>query len=159
MDHKDKVQMKGWVNLKHFRQGKLIEERDAHNTIQTVGIEKLAKFLTAEYTGSISHMGIGLNTGAQGDAPALTTLDSEVSPTTGLASTTHTILTSRSMTGAGIDTFVTTFTIGASVLAKEVGLFDASANGNMFARQQFAVLSLVATDTLQCTWTVTVIDT
>ncbi len=159
MNYKDKIQMKGWVNLKQFRGGKLIEERNAHNTIQTVGIEKLAKFLTAEYTGSINWMGVGLNTGAQGDTPALTALDSEVSPTTGLASTTHTVLTSRSMTAPGVDTFITTFTFGASVLAKEIGLFDASSNGNMFARQQFAVLSLVATDTLQITWTITIIDT
>ena len=159
MEQKDKIQAKGHVNLKVFRSGKLIEERDAHNTIQTTGgIENLAKYLTAEYTGSINWMGIGLNTGGKGDDASLTALNSEVGED-GVASTTHHILSSRSMTGSGVDTFVCTFTMTGSALVKEVGLFDASADGNMFARQQFNVLSLVATDTLQITWTVTITDT
>ncbi len=158
MEIKEKIQMKGHVNLKHFRQGKLIEERDDHNVIQTVGIEKMAKFLTAEYTGSILYMGIGLNTGAQGDLPAITLLDSEVNEG-GTPAVVHRVLSSKSMTAPGVDTFVCTFNMTGSAAIKEVGLFDATPSGNMFARQQFAVLSLVNTDSLQVTWTITIVDT
>ncbi len=157
MEKKDKVQMKGCVNLKHFHDGKLVEEREEHNTIQTAGIEALGDYLIGTFTGDFNYMGIGLNTGAQGDVPALTALDSEVG-LDGNPATTHTILTSRLST-AGVVTFVTTFTMSGSALIKEVGLFKTTPASTMLARQQFAVLSLVATDSLQVTWTITVTDT
>lgn len=157
MERKDKLQIKGNVNLKHFRKGKLIEERNAHNTIQTGGIEALGDYIIGTFTGDFNYMGIGLNTGAQGDTPALTALDSEVG-LDGVAATTHTILTSRTST-AGVVELVTTFLMTGSATIKECGVFKTTPDSTMLARQQFAVLSLVATDSLQITWTITITDT
>ena len=157
MKIKDKIQMKGHVNLKHFRGGKLIEERNAHNTIQTVGIEALGDYIIGTFTGDFNYMGIGLNTGAQGDVPALTALDTEVNEA-GTPSTVHHIMSSRTST-AGVVTLVCTFNITGSALIKECGVFSATPDGTMLARQQFAVLSLVNLDSLQVTWTLTIVDT
>jgi len=156
MDKKDKISMKGWVNLKHFRGGKLIEERDAHNTIQTPGIEAIGDYLIGDFTGDFNYMGIGTG-GVGGDNAALTALVSEVG-LDGKAATTHTILTSRTST-AGVVQFITTFTMSGSAAISEAGVFKTTPDSTMLARQTFADLNLVNTDSLAITWTLTIIDT
>jgi hypothetical protein len=59
--------------------------------------------------------------------------------------------------GSSVNPYVTlqqTFTPGASTIA-EAGVFDASANGHMFARKQFTGIGMGATDTLTVTWRIT----
>lgn len=59
--------------------------------------------------------------------------------------------------GSSVNPYVTlqqTFTPGA-VTVQEAGVFDASANGHMFARKQFTGIPLGATDTLTVTWRIT----
>ncbi len=156
MDHKDKIQVKGWVNLKHFRQGKLIEERDAHNTIQTAGIEALGDYIIGTFTGDFNYMGIGTG-GVGGANAALTALVAEVG-LDGKAATTHTILTSRT-SAVGVVTLVTTFLMTGAAAISECGIFKGTPAGTMLARQTFADLNLVNTDSLQITHTLTIVDT
>jgi hypothetical protein len=151
--YKDYLKIKGNVVLRHFRDGKLIDERDDHNLIQTLGIEDLGDYLIGTFTGNFNYMGIGTG-GVGGDNAALTALVSEVG-LDGKAAVTHTILTSRSST-AGVVIFVTTFTMSGSAAISEVGLFKTTPASDMLARQTFADLNLGATDSLQVTWTITI---
>lgn len=153
MERKDYITIKGWVNLKVFRGGKLIEERDDHNLIQTLGISNMAQYITGEYTGDYNYMGIGTG-GVGGDNAALTALVSEVKED-GTAGTIHHILSSRAAV-AGVATMVCTFNMTGTAAISEIGLFDATPDGDMLARQTFADLNLVNTDSLQITWTITV---
>ena len=150
----DQIQVKGSVLIEHFRNGKLIDKREDHNLIQTIGIEHLGDYLTATYTGSYNWIGIGI--GASGDNIALAALESEILED-GTAGTTHHVCSSRTST-AGVCEFVALFNM-TNVVTKavtECGLFDAASVGNILARKTFAAINLIATDSIQITWTITI---
>jgi hypothetical protein len=92
-------------------------------------------------------LGTGTNAAAAGD----TTLQTETSAS-GLARVAATA--SRVTTDVSNDTarLTTTFTAGASAALTEAGVFNASSNGTLLARQVFSAVNVVSGDTFTPTW-------
>lgn len=155
MEQKDGIKLTGSVLIKHFRDGKLIDTREDHNLIQNIGKTTLAKFITGEFTGNFGWMGIG-KTGVGGPNGALTALVAEVG-LDGLTTTVH-----QAVTSAVVTTYtaliVETFTMTGTAAVSEIGLFNQLnlAGSTMLARQTFSDLNLVATDSLQISWSIVV---
>lgn len=155
MERKDNIQMKGYVNIKHFRKGVLVDERDDRNLIQNIGKTTLAKFITGEFSGNFGWMGIG-KTGVGGPDGALTALVAEVG-LDGLTTTVHQAVTSKVVT-TYTALIIETFTMSGTAAISEIGLFNQLnlAGSTMLARQTFSDLNLVNGDTLQVSWSITI---
>lgn len=153
-------------NIKHYIQ--------TDNTIVNIGENCLGELLfdvdmtgagdacagTGITTGShgssgngFTFLAIGNNTGSTAEGESNTALDTEVgsraeetapsvTPSTGASGTSAEVILSE------------VFTPGANTIS-EAGLFDASASGNMLARQVFTGIPLGASDQLTVQWTIT----
>ena len=119
------------------------------NLITTVGKGLVAGLINGDITNFFDYiaLGTGTNAAAAGD----TALQTETSAS-GLARAATT--NSRVTTDTTNDTarFVKVFTAGASVAITEAGIFDASAAGNLLARQVFSAVNVVSGDTFTPTW-------
>ena len=155
MKTNDNIKLRGHVNIKQFRGGKLIDERDDPNLIQNIGKTTLAKFISGEFTGNFGWMGIG-KTGVGGDNGALTALVAEVG-LDGLTTTVHQVVNSAVVT-TYTALIIETFTMTGTAAISEIGLFNQLnlAGSTMLARQTFSDLNLVATDVLQISWSIVV---
>jgi len=153
--YKDSLKLKGSVLIKHIRDGRVIDKREDHNLIQNIGKTSLAKFITGEFTGNFGWMGIG-KTGIGGPDGALTALVAEVG-LDGLTTTVHQEVTSKVVT-TYTALIIETFTMTGSAVISEIGLFNQLnlAGSTMLARQTFADLNLIATDSLQVSWSIVV---
>ena len=122
MKFKEKNEMRGNVRLEIRKAGKLIEVDEEHNLIVTAGRTKLAKMLGGDYTGHITHIGVGTGstTAADGDI--------------GLTNTVKLAVSSVEYSSAKV-TF--NFEIGTSdangLSIREFGLFFA--DGTIFSRR------------------------
>lgn len=99
-------------------------------------------------------IGIGVTAAAAGDTALQTERDE-----TGAANTNHKSGTaSRVTTDVTNDTaqLVATFNFTASLAVTEAGMFNASPNGVMLARQVFSAINVVNGDSLQVTWKIDV---
>lgn len=150
-----KLRLKGHVTIEQYRDGALIDKREGHNLVTTVGEAWMAGALTGDVADPTLMKYIGLGTGTDAAATTDTTLGTEV--TTGGADEARAIGTqSRQTTTHTNDTYqvVGTVTFNSSHAVTEAGLFSAASSGSMFARQVFAAINAVSGDTLQITWKV-----
>ena len=143
----------GQVNLKLWRDGKLIDERNNHNLVMSVGRNYIANRI-AKNTGDsggvviVSHMGIG--TGSAG--PTDDTKTALVTPTGARQPLTSTTVTNNQVTYVG--EFLPAVGSGDIV---EAGIFNDVSAGTMVARTTFGVITKVLnSDKLTLTWTLTV---
>ena len=127
-----------------YRDGKLKEYREIHNTVTTAGKEGVAdQILAGPSLAKMGWMAIGTGT------PSGTLLGAEIS---------RVAFTSKTRSGAVI-TVVGDWAAGVGTGAlTEAGTFDVvTANTvNMWMSATFAVVNKTAADTLQITWTLTV---
>lgn len=142
----DNIKVKGDVNIKHYRNGELLQELDQPNLVTTVGKGYIASRIKDATTTAISHMAVGTST----TAPAVgdTTLTAEIGR---VALDSTTVLTNTV-------TYVATFGAGVGTgTLEEAGLLNAGAAGTLLCHTLFAS-SIVkqAADVIVVTWILTI---
>ena len=132
--------------------GKIREERHAHNLVTDAGCAHIADQLASSHDeGEMSHMAVGTDDTAP--AAGNTTLGTELD---------RNALDSRTQ-GAGADdhkvVYVASWAAGDGTGAlTEAGLFNDASAGTMLARVTVSVINKGAADTLEITWTLTIAD-
>lgn len=102
---------------------------------------------------------IGQGTGTTAAAAGDTALQTEVTASGGAASGVHVVAAataSRTTTTVTNDTatFVGTVSITGTIAVTESGVFNATTNGTLLARQVFSAINVVNGDSLQYTWNI-----
>lgn len=141
----EQVQAKGEVHLVlRGPDGRVKDERRFRNLIVTAGKNLLAAVLGGSAT-KPSHLAVG--TGTTAPAAGQTALVEEIG--------TRVAVTHSNPSGA-VWRMVGTFGPGnATGAITEAGVFNASSNGTMLARQTFAVINKGGNDSLEITWEIT----
>jgi len=147
-----RVAVRGFFYFRHERRGQVLYEGGGPNLIVDTGVAGLAglAILTGQ-TDPFAYVGIGEGTTAVD--PSDTALESEISSGGGeralatLSRVTDTITNDSAR-------MVKTFTFTDSFAVTEAGVFDADTAGVMLCRQTRTAINVVATDTLQVTYTV-----
>jgi len=144
---REHMEVRGSVYIEQYRNGRRICALDFPNTIVNDGLAWLAGALSGDTVtpSDLKYIAIGTSTTAA--AAAQTALVTEVE-TRGEGTQ------SRITTTVTSDTYqaVATLNITDTHAITECGIFSASTNGTMGARQTFAALNLISGDTLQITW-------
>ena len=143
---REKVGFKGiWEIVVKRKDGK-IEKEVIENMVVNAGLSKAAGLLNGQDTTPFKYIAIGSGTTAPTESD--TALESEVDRKEATVS--------RETTNVTNDTAVwqVTFDFTSSQNICEAGLFDASAGGNMFARQTFTCKSMESGDSLTITYKV-----
>lgn len=127
--------------------GDLLDLREGHNLVPTVGKEKFAERCVAASPSTEGPKYIGVGTSETAAANGDTALGSQDGS--------RKEVTTRSVTGA-VGTVGVTFGKGEhTATLKEAGVFSASTSGTLFARQVFSAVTKGAEDELVITWTFT----
>ena len=122
--------------------------RDVPNLVVTAGKGFVATRMIGTGAGVMSHMEVG--TGTTDPVAGNTTLETAVSSS-------RTAFTSSAAVSGAVVTYITAFAAGTGTGAlTEAGIFNASSNGTMLCRTEFATVNKGAADTMTITWTVTV---
>lgn len=132
------------------KDGKVLDHRMIENLIVNVGKAQIAGLINGAVTSLFRYIAIG--TGAGGPAAGDVALTTEIAGAGGGAralgacdriTTTLTNDTAR---------IIVNFTFTSAYAITESGLFDAVTAGNLAARQVFAAINVVATNTLEVKW-------
>ncbi len=143
------ITLTGEFELKHIRDGKIIDMRVVKNLVVDAGKAAVAGLINGVVTNFFDFIAIGIGTvaAAAGD----TALGSEITTGGGArAASTNTRVTTT-VTNDTAQCQVT-FTFTASFAVTEAGLMDTASAGGMLARQVFAAVNVVNGDSLQITW-------
>ena len=147
----ENIGVRGFVNLKLMRDGRVVYEVDDHNTILTMGKAEIARGLVADIsTGSkVDWMALGL--GSSTISATDLTLGSEYLRY-GLGSITGSTITTTTTNDTA--QWIGSFTIDATKTINEAGLFNASGlnSGSMIARTCFTDIVAGSQDTILATW-------
>ena len=143
----DTMTMRGSVYIEQFRNGRRIDARFFDNLVVTVGVQWLAGALSGDTSSPslMKYVGIGTSTTAAGTTQTALVTEIETRAA-GTQSRVTTTLMSDSYQAVG------TITLTGTHAVTECGIFSASSSGSMMARQTFAAINGVATDTIQVTW-------
>ena len=132
------------------------KEKNAHNLITTVGKAAVAGLING--VGSVpTFVSIGQGTGVTAAAAGDTTLGTEVKADGTAAAGVHAVASATATlvtTTTTNDTaqFVGTISEAATIAVTESGVFNATTNGTLLARQVFTAVNVVSGDSLQFTW-------
>jgi hypothetical protein len=132
------------------------KEKNAHNGITTVGKAAVAGLING--VGSVAvFASIGQGTGVGAFAAGDTTLGTEVKADGTGASGVHAVAAATASlvtTTTTNDTaqFVGTISETATIAVTESGVFNATTNGTLLARQTFTAVNVISGDSLQFTW-------
>ena len=132
------------------RYGKILDLRKLENLIVNVGKAQIAGLINGVITSVFKYIAIG--TGGGGPAVGDTALTTEIAGAGGGARTLGSV--DRITTTVTNDTarIIVNFSFTASYAITESGLFDAATAGNLAARQVFAAINVVSTNTLEVKW-------
>ncbi len=153
---KEGVKLSGHIHfLLKDRFGKVKAERDIRNTITTVGKAALSGLMIVDVGGTaFDYIALGVG------SPGATTLGSESSTNGGSKRGVGDVTGTQVTTTTTDDTaqLVTTFTFTGALALTEAGIFNAAGvdTGTLLASQNFSVLNVANTDTLQITWKIKV---
>jgi len=141
---KQSVKFKGIFEITVRRKDGRIEREVIENIITDVGLSKVAGLINGQNTTPFKYIAIG--TGTTAPTAGDTALESEYAR--------KEATTRLETTNVTDDTAVleATFDFTESVTISEAGVFDASAGGNMLARQTFTGKSMEAGDSLTVTY-------
>jgi hypothetical protein len=149
LDNEDTAVMKGHLRVEvRGPDGELKGVREVDNLIVTSGRDAIIERLdSTPTTVQPTHMAVG--TGAVAPVAGNTTLGAELD---------RNALTSSTAAG-GVLTMVANWAAGDATNAAitEAGTFNAGTGGTMYTRATFAPIPKGANDTLQLTWTLTLI--
>lgn len=140
----DHIPIKGHVLIQVFDgNGKLKLQKTSRNTITVKGDALVADQMSDQGEVALSHMAFGTGTGQIASSNTLATETDRVA----LDSTTKGV-------GASDNDVIWIATLTGVVRAvTEIGLFNDNAAGDMFAYDDFGVVTLAAVDSLVITWT------
>ena len=147
MEEKElKIQDNITLTLRDEITNEIIEEITLHNLITNVGKEFVSKLINGVATNFFDYIAIG--TGVVSPSATDTTLGTEQKRQ----------LATLSYEASYKAKFVTTFTFasGETWAITELGVFDASASGNMLNRATFSAINVSPSVTLTATVTITV---
>lgn len=150
----ESLKIEGIINFKHFRKGKLIDERIVKNLITNAGLAAVAGLvLTDVSVNDFDYIAIGTGTTAANAAD--TALETEITTNGGqrAAGTGTRVTTTQTNDTAQL---VVTFNFTGSFAVTEAGMLNAGASGDLLCRQVFAAINVVSSDSLQVTWKIQV---
>lgn len=137
---KSKVKVKGKVHLTLRRGGRTVLEHRGNNIVTTAGLAAIAALLNAG-TAKPTHIALG---------------DSEAAlaaSQTALQGSQHGSRVAATVANSGAEITLTgTFTAGAQIEVKEIGIFSAAAAGTMFARFLPSTFTMDTNDQLDIEW-------
>ncbi len=145
------ILMHGTVNLRHIRNGRVIDSITVDNTTTTTGKAEAAGLFNEARAGGFKYIAIG-SSGTVASA-ANTTLVSEITGA-GMARVAATCTRVTSSDTNDTAQLFHTFTATATQAVKEIGIFDSAAIGVMAGRSTFAAKNMVANDILVATYKV-----
>lgn len=146
----DMLKVKGWVNYKHIRDGKVINEFNLPNLVVSVGKKRAADLLGGTNTPATMTalaIGTGTNAAAAGD----TALQTEIT-TQGGQRHAATVTNITTTTTGDTEQWQWTWTFTGSFAVTEEGILDNNASGGtLLARNTFSAVNVVSGDSLQVT--------
>lgn len=145
--------LKGVFTIRHYRDGKLLDEEEVTNTVTNAGKAGVAQLMNG--VGSDQGKWLAVGSSSTAIAAADTTLNSEhTAGGLGRASATCTTVT----TDVSGDTaqLVHTWTATATKTVRSAGIFDTSTanTANLWAGQTFSAKNMETDDTLEITYKV-----
>lgn len=146
----ESLTVKGRIRAEVWRNGKLVDVREADNLIVNAGKAHLAGLLVGA-SGYSPFRYVAVGTGTTTPSADDTALEQEITGG-GLARGEGTI----SVNG-NVATITKTWNVTDTYGITEVGLFNASSGGTMYARATFAVVNVENGDTFTFTWQITMI--
>lgn len=146
----DSLTLKGLIDIKQIRDGKVIEERTIKNIITNTGKAEIAN-LAGNVSTPASFTYLAIGTGTTAAAATQTALVTEITDT-GLERAAATV--SRVTTTATNDTLqlVKQWTATGAKAVTECGAFNAASTGIMLGRQVFSAINTANGDTIQVTY-------
>jgi len=149
-----------WLKHFSFLLGGMSDSRLISNLVVSAGKAGIASRINGAGS-EAAFLSIGIGTGTGAAAAGDTALGTEVKADGTGASGVHAI---ASATATRVTTSVTndtaqdvgTINFTATIAVTEAGLFNATTNGTMLARQVFTAINVVTGDSLQITWKVQV---
>ncbi len=150
MNNKEVLKLKGLIEIKQIREGKVISKRTIKNTITNAGLAEIANLAGNVSTpAAFTYLAVGVGTTAA--AATDTALESEIIDS-GLARSAATV--TRQTTNETNDTLqlVKQWTASGAKAVTEVGALNASSAGVMLGRQVFAAVNVASGDSLQVTY-------
>jgi hypothetical protein len=141
------LHVEGRVLIEQIRDGQIIDRREGPNLVVTTGLQWLSGALSGDTASPnvMKYIGIGTGTGAAaaGDTALGTPVETRA---TGTQSRVTTTVTNDTYQAVG------TVSITDTRAITEAGLFSASTDGTLGARQVFAAVNAVSDDSIQVTW-------
>jgi hypothetical protein len=139
--------VEGHVTIEQIRDGRVIDRREGPNLVVTTGLQWLSGALSGDVAAPETMKYIGVGTGTGAAAAGDTTLGTPVeSRATGTQSRVTTTVTNDTYQVVG------TISITDTRAITEAGLFSASTDGTLGARQVFSAVNAVSGDSVQVTW-------
>jgi hypothetical protein len=149
---KNTLKLKGIVELKQYRNGKLIAQRNFNNLITTAG-KGLASALLGAVGSPAACTYLAIGTGTNAAAAGDTALQTEITDS-GLTRAAATVTQQQTTTANDTLQLVKQWTASGSKAITEIGIFNASSSGTMLGRQVFTAVNVVSGDTFQATYKV-----
>ncbi len=150
----ENLKLLGIINFKHYRKGKLIDERVVKNLITNAGLAAVAGLILTDV--SVNDFDyIAIVTGTTAANAADTTLETEITTNGGQRAAGTGTRTTTTQTNDTAQ-LVVTFNFTGSFAVTEAGVLNAGASGDLLCRQVFAAINVVSSDSLQVTWTIAV---
>ncbi|MBC7128394.1 MAG: hypothetical protein H5T45_01515 [Thermoplasmatales archaeon] len=146
----ENIKLKGQFNIKHIRDGKVIDERTYDNIIVNGGKAAVAGLILNDVTGIDKFDYIAIGTGTTEENATQTALVNEVMRTNATGSRVTTTVTDDTAQ------LVATFNFSSSYAITEAGVFNASSNGIMLCRKVFSAINVGNGDALQITYKIVV---
>lgn len=147
------VGLYGELEIKHIRDGKVIDVRNFPNIVTYDGYAEVAGLINGVTSGAFTYIAIGI--GTTGELVSDSALESEI--VTGGGSRASATCT-RVTTAQTDDTaqLVWTWTFTSAFAVTESGVLDAASDGELLCRKVFAAINVGNTDQLQITWKIQV---
>lgn len=149
---RDKLKVKGLINLKVYRDGKLIDERKVKNTITNAGLGETTNLMGNVATPAyFTYLAVGIGTTAA--TAANTALESEIVDS-GLVRAGATVTQETTTVANDTLQLMKSWTVTAAKAVTECGILNAASVGDLLGRQVFAAINVTSGDTLQVTYQV-----
>lgn len=153
------VSIYGRFSIDHIRDGEVIDHREVKNVITNVGKAEIAK-LSLLGEGGTGFSQIAIGTSATAAKSTDSTLGGEITTDGGARGTAALSEVTSTISGVN-DTaqLVVTYTFSGSFAVTESGVLNHTSTGVLLCRQTFAAVNVVAGDSLQITWKVSMQQT
>jgi len=146
----ENIKLRGHVNIKHLRDGKVIGEVNEDNLVVTVGKALITALMGAVGSpAAVTYLALGIGTTAA--AAGNTTLESEIVDS-GLQRASATVSQQTTTTTNDTLQLTKTFTATGSKAITEIGALNASSGGTLLGRRVFSAVNVVSTDQIQVTY-------